>query len=245
MNPLVEPLPLLGKRAVVTGGGASIGRAISLWLAASGAHVTIGFNSRGDLAMQTMRDIVAFDGEAEIRKIALDSEYPVVTELECDILVNNAGVTAGRSVGKTTLHDWRYVQDVNLTGTFRITQAALPYMIANGWGRIVNITSVVGIDGRVGPASYAASKAGLIGFTKATAIELARKGITVNAIAPGFIADTGMVSGLPVDLALALYKQVPMGRFGKPEDVARAVSYLIDSDYVTGTVLNVSGGYST
>jgi len=242
---LVPPLPLVGRHALITGGGHGIGRAISLELARQGAAVTIGYNTRGDQAEMTMREVRAYGGDAEILKVALVNEYPILTELDCDILVNNAGVTAGRSVGKTTLSDWRNVVDVNLTGTFRITQIALPAMIARGWGRIVNIVSVVGLDGRLGPASYAASKAGLVGFTKATAIELAHKGITVNAVAPGFIDRTGMLSEVSQENREKVLSQIPMRRFGQPQDVARAVMYLIESNYVTGTVLNVSGGYST
>jgi len=143
------------------------------------------------------------------------------------------------------LGSWDACLETNLTAVMRLTQLMSPGMITRGWGRIVNIASVVGIDGRLGPSSYAASKAGMIGFTRAVAHELANKGVTVNAVAPGFIDATGMLDAVDARHKDKIIEQIPMHRFGAVEDVAQAVGYLVTANYVTGTVLNVSGGYLT
>lgn len=223
----------------MTGGlNSAIGWAISKALAEEGAIVTATSRDTGGMVMP-----VNFAGSIE--PLAMDVHDPGVWVYNYDILINNAGISAGRSVPRTVEQDWQNVLDTNLSGAWRLTALCVPHMIAQAWGRIVNISSVVGIDGRLGPATYAASKAGLVGLTKATAHEFAHKGITVNAVAPGFIADTGLMAGLPQPRLLEIRKQIPMDRFGTVDDVAGAVLYLLNAPYVTGTVLNVSGGYVT
>jgi acetoacetyl-CoA reductase len=235
-----------GKYAFVTGASRGIGAAVALELARLGAHVMIGYDTREDLAKLVKAEAEALYGPgcAEIAQLSLDPKA-IISPFDCDILVNNAGISNGRSVGRTSIDAWEATLDVNLTGAFRMTQAGLGHMIEQGWGRIVNVTSVVGIDGRLGPSSYAASKAGLIGFTKSAALELANKGITVNAVAPGFIAATGLIERVSPENLERVLESIPMGHFGAPRDVALAVGYLVQAEYVTGTVLNVSGGYLT
>ncbi len=160
-----------------------------------------------------------------------------------DILVNNAGITRDRSFVKMSKAIWDEVLSINLDGLFNTTQAVLSRMIESGWGRIINVASVVGLTGNFGQANYAASKAGAIAFTMTLAREVARKGITVNAVAPGFI-ETDMVSGMPEAAITAVKQMTPMGRLGKPEEIADAVVFLASprSSYVTGQVLGVNGG---
>jgi NAD(P)-dependent dehydrogenase (short-subunit alcohol dehydrogenase family) len=160
-----------------------------------------------------------------------------------DYLVNNAGVTVDKTVRKMTVDDWHAVLRVNLSGAFYMTKAVLELMLDRGFGRIVNISSVIGQTGNVGQANYAASKAGLIGFTKSLALEVARKGITVNCVAPGFI-DTDMVADVPKETLDRIVEGIPVGRLGKAREIARAVQFLVDDDagYITGSVLAVNGG---
>lgn len=230
-------MQLTGKTALVTGGQKSIGLAISLTLAQAGAEV-----------YATSRTEHAYDpslAELGIHPSLLDVTQPHPASYEFDILINNAGITAGRSIARTSEDQWQEVLDTNLSGAWRLMSLCLPYMITKHWGRIVNVASVVGMDGRLGPATYSASKAGLIGLTKTAAHESARKGITVNAVAPGFIGNTGMMGSLPTRVSDAVVESIPMGRLGTTQDVADAVLYLINAPYVTGHVLNVSGGYLT
>jgi NAD(P)-dependent dehydrogenase (short-subunit alcohol dehydrogenase family) len=245
MNNVIELGTLNGKAAVVTGGSSAIGAAISADLALAGASVFVGYNTNLTAAIEVCEAITAAGGYAEPTLWRTTSLVEWDLHGDIDILVNCAGVTAGRSVRNMTDADWQHVLDVNLTGAMKATRAVLPGMLERGYGRVVNITSVVGIDGRLGPSSYAASKAGLIGFTKACALEVASKGVTVNAVAPGFIDGTGMLAGVPEQLREKVLTQIPMQRFGSVADVARAVEFLVHSDYITGTVLNVSGGYLT
>jgi len=160
-----------------------------------------------------------------------------------DYLVNNAGVTVDKTVRKMTVDDWHAVLRVNLSGAFYMTKAVLEHMLDRGFGRIVNISSVIGQTGNVGQANYAASKAGLIGFTKSLALEVARKGITVNCVAPGFI-DTDMVADVPKETLDRIVEGIPVGRLGKAREIARAAQFLVDDDagYITGSVLAVNGG---
>jgi NAD(P)-dependent dehydrogenase (short-subunit alcohol dehydrogenase family) len=237
-------MKLKDKLGLVTGGGRGIGRAISVVLASEGAHVLVGFDRNEDAALATVKGIKDAGWKASAIRVSLTEDYAY--SFNVDFLVNNAGISAGRSVSRTTLMDWCATLDVNLTGSFTMMQACLPGMIERGWGRIVNVASVVGMDGRLGPSSYAASKAGLVGLTKAAALELAKKGITVNAIAPGFIENTGLLDQVPDKILDDVLARIPMGRFGTTEEVAQAALYLIaHGDYVTGTVLNVSGGWYT
>ncbi len=160
-----------------------------------------------------------------------------------DFLINNAGITVDKTVRKMTLDDWRQVLDVNLSGAFQMTKAVLEHMIERGSGRIVNISSVIGETGNIGQANYAASKAGLFGFSKSLALEMAQRGITVNCVAPGFIA-TEMVSAIPEAALAKVVEKIPQRRLGRPEEVARVVRFLLedDSSYITGAVFNINGG---
>jgi NAD(P)-dependent dehydrogenase (short-subunit alcohol dehydrogenase family) len=159
-----------------------------------------------------------------------------------DILVNNAGVNRDRTLRRMSIEEWREVLSTDLDSMFYCTQAVLPHMIARGGGRIVNMASIVGEMGNVGQANYAAAKAGIVGFTKAAALELARFNITVNAIAPGFI-ETDMVTSLPEQVQQKLLERIPMGRFGKPEEVAKLCRFLVaEGDYITGATFDINGG---
>jgi NAD(P)-dependent dehydrogenase (short-subunit alcohol dehydrogenase family) len=160
-----------------------------------------------------------------------------------DYLVNNAGITIDKTVRKMTVDDWRQVLNVNLSGAFQMTKAVLEHMIDRGSGRIVMISSVIGETGNVGQANYAASKAGLFGFTKSLALEMAQRGITVNSVAPGFIA-TEMVEAIPQPALDKVIAKIPQRRLGKPEEVARVVRFLLEDEasYITGAVYSVNGG---
>ena len=162
-----------------------------------------------------------------------------------DALVNNAGITRDRSLAKMSPEEWGDVIQTNLTSVFQMTSRVLPHMVQAGYGRIVNISSVIGVHGNFGQANYAAAKAGIIGFTKSAALEVARKGVTVNAIAPGFI-ETEMIAAMPEDVRAKILAKIPMGRFGLPEEIAQAAAFLISSgDYITGQVIAIDGGLYT
>jgi 3-oxoacyl-(acyl-carrier-protein) reductase len=237
--------------ALVTGGTRGIGSAITTSLAGEGVHVAAGYNS-GRQAAEELRDKLIAEG----RSVSIhqgnvgrpDDCLRVAREVletfgRVDYLVNNAGVTVDKTVRKMSVDDWHAVLRVNLSGAFYMVKAILDHMIERGSGRIVNISSVIGEVGNIGQANYAASKAGLFGFTKTLALETARKGITVNCVAPGFV-DTDMVSALPESVMDAVIARVPVGRLGRPEEVANSVRFLIGegSGYITGSVLAVNGG---
>jgi len=243
-------MDLVGKVALVTGGAQGIGRAVVLMLATNGCDVAI-----SDINKETAA-ITAGEIEGMGRKsLAIqanvarfeDGERMIQETVEglgrIDILVNNAGITRDKLVLRMSEEDWDAVLDVNLKGAFNCTRAALRHMAKQRSGRIVNIASVVGLMGNAGQANYAASKAGLIGFTKAVGREVASRGITVNAVAPGYI-DTPMTQALPEKAQEELKRLIPMVRLGTPEDVAKAVFFLVTgaSDYITGQVLQVNGG---
>ncbi|TET89715.1 MAG: 3-oxoacyl-[acyl-carrier-protein] reductase [Methanomassiliicoccales archaeon] len=242
---------LEGRRAVVTGASRGIGREIALALARDGADVVINYRSSDEDADELAR-IVDDLGEQAWVYSADVSEMEQVKEMKrsvekhmgnVDILVNNAGINRDTLFSKMEESAWKEVFSVNMNGVFNCTRVFLEHLEQSSYPRIINITSIVGQMGNVGQANYAASKAGIIGFTKSLAKELARKGINVNAIAPGFI-ETDMLSGVPDKIRERIISQIPMRRFGKPEEVARAVVFLAsdDADYVTGHVLNVNGG---
>ena len=239
------------KVAVVTGASRGIGRAIALELASRGATVVINYNGSEERAREVQKEIEEKGGEAEIRQWNV-ADYKacegavkdiVKTHGSIDILVNNAGITKDGLLMKMSEEDFDKVLDTNLKGTFHTIRAALRQMIRQRSGRIINMASVVGVSGNAGQANYAASKAGVIGLTKTAAREVASRGITVNAVAPGFI-ETDMTEVLPEKIKEASAAQIPLGKFGKAEDVANAVAFLASEDagYITGQVLHVDGG---
>jgi acetoacetyl-CoA reductase len=238
-----------GQVALVTGGTRGIGEAITRRLVRRGVRVAAGYSRDAEAA----KGLVQSEPEAVITLHHGDVSDPeacrrlVDETLEehgrIDILVNNAGITRDRTVRKMTPEQWGEVLDVNLSGTFHMCRSALTPMIEAGYGRIVNISSVIGEKGNVGQANYAAAKSGLFGLTKSLALETARNGISVNAVAPGFIR-TDMVSSLPDAVLERIIPQVPAGRLGEPDEVARVVEFLADpeSGYITGEVYGINGG---
>lgn len=239
-------ITLTGKTALVTGAARGIGRSIAETLVACGAKVAI-----ADLDLASAEKTAEEIGEA--RGFACDVSDPTAVTMliqtveeafgSLDILVNNAGITKDNLMARMKDEDWDAVMNVNLRSAFVSTRAAQRGMMKRRFGRIINISSVVGIMGNKGQANYAASKAGLIGLTKTAAKELASRGITVNAIAPGFI-QTAMTDKLPDEAKAALSAQIPMGRLGEPKDIANAVAFLASdlAAYITGQVLVVDGG---
>ena len=240
-----------GKVAIVTGGTRGIGGAITRMLAQSGVKVAAGYSRGKDGAEKLKAELEKDGSHVSIHQGSVHSPEDcqrVVAEAidkwgKIDFLVNNAGITIDKTVRRMTDEDWTGVMDVNLSGTFRMTKSVLEHMIAQGSGRIVNISSVIGQTGNIGQANYAASKAGLIGFTKSLALETAQRGITVNAVAPGFIA-TEMVGAIPKEILDKIVERIPQRRLGKPEEVARVVRFLLEdeSSYITGAVFNINGG---
>jgi 3-oxoacyl-[acyl-carrier protein] reductase len=246
-------MELVGQVAVVTGGSRGIGRAIALTLAAMQAHVIVNYVAHQDAAEETRHSIEAAGGEATICCFDVADALGTAQAFEAilddrgriDILVNNAGVTRDTLVLRMKEEDWQQVLQVNLSGMYHCSKAAIRPMIRQRYGRIINITSIVGIIGNAGQVNYAAAKAGAIGLTKALAREVASRGITVNAVAPGFI-ETEMTQGLSAQAKADLVRQIPLGRWGTPQDVADCVSFLVSSraSYITGQVIQVNGGLS-
>ena len=242
-------LDLTGKTAIVTGASRGIGRAIATQLARCGAFVYAG--ARDSNAAETVAAIRAAGGSAELVSVdvtdAASVERMVATALEqrgrIDILVNNAGIARDQLMLRMKRDDWDQVLATNLTAAFSCVQAVTKPMVKQRAGRIVSITSVVGQTGNAGQANYAASKAGLIGFTKAMARELASRNITVNAVAPGFV-ETDMTKAIAEKASGDWMSQIPLGRIGRPEDIAAAVCFLAsdEASYITGQVIAVNGG---
>ena len=242
---------LHGKTALVTGAGKGIGRAIALRLANEGANVVINYSGSEDAAA----DCAAECEKAGVRTLRVKADVSDAAQVEemfaraveefgtLDILVNNAGITRDKIILRMKEEDFDSVLDINLKGSYNCMKAASKIMLKQRSGRIISISSIVGLRGNAGQVNYSASKAGIIGMTKSLARELASKGINVNAVAPGFI-ETDMTKALPESGKEKLLAVIPAGRMGKPEDIAGAVLFLAgpDSSYVTGQVLTVDGG---
>ena len=237
------------KVALVTGASKGIGRAVAEKLALNGASVVVNYNSDnagadetaakirelGRRALPFKADVSSFS-EVERMAEAVKNEFGTV-----DILVNNAGMNRDKTLKNLSSEDWNAVLAVDLTGMFNVTKAVLP-MIPEG-GRIINISSIVGLDGNFGQTNYSAAKAGVIGYTKSLAKELARKKILVNAVAPGFV-ETQMTSGIPPEIHEKISASIPLGRMGKPEEIAEVVAFLASekASYCTGSVFRIDGG---
>jgi len=241
--------PLIGQTALVTGASRGIGKAVALELAAAGATVAVNYSNSNAGADAVVAEITAQGGNAYALQADVRQEDEVNALVEAvikrsgslDVLVNNAGITRDGLLMRMKTSDWQAVINLNLTGVFLCTRAVTRPMLKQKRGRIVNITSVVGLMGNAGQANYAAAKAGVIGFTRSSAKELASRGITVNAVAPGFIA-TDMTKDLQAEALLAA---IPLGRYGEVAEVAGAVRFLAADPaaaYITGQVLQVDGG---
>ena len=239
-----------GQVAVVTGGSRGIGRACALELAREGAQVVVNYVSNADAAEETRDAIHELGGTVVLVKAdisdaeaASDLIETAVEELgKVDILVNNAGINRDRTLSRLSVEEWDEVIATNLSGMFYCTRAAVPHMREANYGRIINISSVIGQMGNIGQANYGATKAGMIGFTKTAARELARNNITVNAVCPGFVS-TEMVTSLPENIQDNIRSQIPLGRFGEPEEIAAVVRFLCtEGGWFTGAQLSPNGG---
>jgi len=244
-------MSLAGKVALVTGGSRGIGRAVCLRLAALGTVVGINCVSRTEAARAVQAEIEAAGGRAFVAPFDVADSQAVAEAIKkiladhgsLDILINNAGITRDGLMARMKDEDWDAVLNTNLKGAFLCARAAARPMMKSRWGRIVNISSVIGYLGNAGQVNYASAKAGLTGLTRSMARELASRGVTVNGVAPGYIV-TDMTSGLDEEIRTKILAQVPLGRLGTPEDVAAAVAFLVSDEagYVTGEVLHVNGG---
>jgi 3-oxoacyl-[acyl-carrier protein] reductase len=242
---------LQGKVCLVTGGARGIGRAIALEMAEMGADIVFNYQHSREKAEEVCRSINERGVRCRAFAVNVASESEVNQMLQetneslgpVSILINNAGITRDRTFLKMTRELWDEVMSVNLDGLFNVTHAALPYMITLGWGRIINISSFVGLTGNFGQTNYAVTKGGINSFTMALAREVARKGITVNSVAPGFIT-TDMTKEIPASTLDQVKAMTPIGRLGNPEEVATAVAFLANprASYITGQVLSVNGG---
>lgn len=241
---------LKDKIAIVTGGADGIGKATAVKFAAEGATVII-WDLNAEKGAETVKEITENGGKVSFVKVntAVYAEVEAATKEvvekfgTLDIIINNAGITRDASIKKMTPELWQQVIDVNLTGVFYCCKCASEVMVEKGYGRIINASSVVALYGNFGQTNYVATKAGLIGMTKTLARELGRKGVTVNAVAPGFIA-TEMVKKMPPEVLKGMEEKVPLKRLGQPEEIAAAYLFLASDDaaYINGTVLSVDGG---
>lgn len=241
-----------GKVAVVTGAGRGLGRAIAEELADSGAQVVVNYSRSKEPAEEVVKVI---SNGSEDRAVAIQADVSDAEQASrlieeaverfgrIDILVNNAGINVDKTLKKMTPEDWDTVVQVDLNSCYYTLNAAMPHFVEQESGRIVNISSFVGQAGNFGQTNYAAAKAGIIGFTKSAALELARYNITVNAVCPGFV-ETDMLSGVPEDVVKErILPRIPLRRVGSPQEVAKAVRFLVvDGDYITGETLNINGG---
>ena len=239
-----------GQVAIVTGASRGIGNAVAKELAEWGAAVVVNYFQSQEPADQLVGEITSNGGKAIAVRAGVGHPDDVAAMVEktldafgqIDILVNNAGVNRDRTLRRMSIEEWQEVINTDLNSAFYCTQAVLPHMIERSYGRIINMSSIIGQMGNVGQANYAAAKAGLIAFTKSAAQELARFNITVNAMCPGFI-ETDMVIALTDEVKEALISRIPLGRFGKPEEVASFIRYLCtEGDWITGQQFNPNGG---
>ena len=240
---------LSGRIAVVTGGSRGIGAAVAKGLGKEGATVIINYNhsqgeaeavvneikAMGSLAVALQADI----SDAEATKVFIEKALADFGKI--DILVNNAGITRDKTFKKMSFEEWHKVIDTNLSSVFNTCKIALPSMLEQKYGRIINISSVVGQAGGFGQTNYAAAKAGLVGFSKSLALETAKGGVTVNCICPGYIA-TEMVKAMPENVREAIIAMVPMKKLGEPDEIAKGVVFICESEYMTGQCLNLNGG---
>ena len=245
---------LKGKVALVTGGSRGIGSSICLELARAGARVIINYSSSLEGANKVLEDIKSIGGEAEIVKFDVSDTEVVEKEIKIlldnheriDILVNNAGITRDSLFMRMKEDQWDQVFDINAKGVFNCTKNIVRSMVKNKYGKVINITSVVGEMGNAGQANYSSTKSAIMGFTKSLAKELGSKNINVNAVSPGFI-ETEITDVLPDNIKEQYKEKIPLSRFGQPEDIAKAVLFLAsdDSSYITGEVLKINGGLYT
>lgn len=242
---------LAGKIALVTGASRGIGREIALELARQGANVAVNFSGSEAKAGEVVDEIKSLGQDAFAIKCNVANSEEVAEMVKAvidrfgrlDILVNNAGITRDNLLMRMKEEEWDDVININLKGVFLVTKAVTRQMMKQRSGRIINISSIVGVSGNVGQANYVAAKAGVIGLTKTTAKELASRNITVNAIAPGFIT-TDMTDKLPEDVRSEMLKQIPLARLGEPKDIAKAAAFLASDDaaYITGQTIHIDGG---
>ena len=238
---------MTGQVALVTGGIRGIGRAISERLASRGVSVAAGYSANKEAAQRFVDEHPNGSIHAGNIGSSADCERVIQEVLDrhgrLDILVNNAGITIDKTVRKMTPEDWDRVVHVNLSGAFYLSRAILQHMLDRGYGRIINISSVIGSSGNIGQANYAAAKSGMFGLTMSLALETARKGITVNSVTPGYIT-TDMTAAVPEAAMQRVIAKIPAGRLGEPDEVARVVEFLADPDsgYITGQVYAVNGG---
>ncbi|MDE5051460.1 3-oxoacyl-[acyl-carrier-protein] reductase [Niallia taxi] len=244
-------MKLDGKTALVTGGSRGIGRAIALKLAKEGANVAVNYAGSAALANEVVEEIKQLGKDAIAIQCDVSNGESVANMIKetidhfgsLDILVNNAGITRDNLLMRMKEAEWDDVINTNLKGVFHCTKAVTRQMMKQRKGRIINITSIVGVTGNPGQANYVAAKAGVIGLTKTTAKELAARNITVNAVAPGFIT-TDMTDKLPEEVKNAMLSQIPLAKFGEPDDIANAVVFLAsdESNYITGQTIHIDGG---
>ena len=237
-------MKLQDKIALVTGSSRGIGKAIAIELTKLGCKVVINYSKDKENAEKVAKEINGITIKADVNNFDECQEMinKIISEHgKIDFLINNAGISSDRTFKKMTKKEWTNVIDVNLNSMFNVTKPVIEEMLKQNNGKIINIASVSGQVGFFGQTNYSAAKAGVIGFTKALSREVASKGITVNAIAPGII-DTGLGKKIPNDVLDKFLENIPSKRIGKPEEVAKAVSFLLNNDYITGQVINVNGG---
>jgi acetoacetyl-CoA reductase len=241
---------LEGKTAIVTGAGRGIGRAIAQDLAETGANIVINYVTSADAAYELAEEIEKLGPKALVVQADV-ADFEQVSEMikqtiqifgQIDILVNNAGITRDKTLKNMTRENWDDVIRVNLGSVFNCTRQVLPFMLERRSGKIVNISSFVAQGGNIGQSNYAATKAGIIGFTKSIALEVSRYGITVNAVCPGF-TETDMLAAVPENIRQRILDKIPMGRFGTSEEIASCVRYIVtEGDYMTAQAISINGG---